>query len=131
MSVLDWNAGLNVGVGFMDADHQEAAHQINALAQANGAERVELLGHFITHCREHFAREEEMMKLTGFFAAACHGDEHARVLAELDAVLAKLKNGDAQDSYFSQGLPAWLLNHRNTMDFVTAEFAQKAGYKAA
>ena len=131
MSVLSWHAGLNVGIGFMDGDHEIAAAQINALAGAAAAERPALLRAFLEHCREHFGREEEMMRQTGFFALACHAEEHSRVLAELEAVLNRLEAGEAQDGYFAQALPQWLLNHRNTMDFVTAEFARKAGYRAA
>lgn len=129
MQALHWHDGLNVGMAFMDHDHAEAAAQINALAAAQGPERRALLPHFIDHCREHFAREEAMMEKTGFFAFACHQGEHQRVLAELATVQSKLEAGDAQDGYFTQGLPAWLMNHRNTMDFVTAEFARSAGYE--
>lgn len=131
MSVLEWHAGLNVGVGFMDDDHAVAAAQINALAAADLPGRVVLLREFLDHCRHHFAREEEMMRQTGFFAYGCHQDEHERVLAELQAVLARLETGEAQDGYFAKDLPEWLTNHRNTMDFVTAEFARRAGYQAA
>lgn len=129
MPVIQWHDGLNVGMEFMDADHAEAAVQINALAAAEGAERLGLLRHFIGHCREHFAREEAMMVATGFFATACHHGEHQRVLAELEGVLAKLGSGEPQDSYFSRALPDWLMNHRGTMDFVTAEFARAAGFE--
>lgn len=129
MAVLQWNDGLNVGVGFMDADHAAAADAINALADAvDAATRIPLLQHFITHCQDHFGREEAMMAQTGFFAAGCHGDEHKRVLAELDLVLTRLRSGDAQDAYFQSNLPNWLKNHRDTMDFVTAEFAGRAGF---
>ncbi|MGE5478150.1 MAG: bacteriohemerythrin [Bacteroidales bacterium] len=130
MSVIEWHDGLNVGMDFMDHDHAETAAQINALAQSSGAERIAVLEAFIAHSREHFAREEAMMEKTGFFALHCHRDEHARVLAEFEVVLARLKGGDAQDAYFATTLPNWLLNHRNTMDLVTAQFARSAGYAA-
>jgi hemerythrin len=69
-----------------------------------------------------------MMEKTGFFALHCHQGEHTRVLAEWEGVLERLRGGDAQDGYFTDQLPQWLLNHRNTMDFVTAEFARNAGF---
>lgn len=128
MPVLDWNDALNVGMDFMDADHADAADQINGMAQADLAGRLGLIDHFIHHCQDHFAREEEMMATTGFFALGCHRDEHQRVLAELDGIKTRLQSGDAQDEYFTKALPAWLINHRGTMDFVTAEFARKQGY---
>lgn len=131
MTVLEWHAGLNVGIGFMDDDHEVAAGQINALAEAALPQRLDLARDFLDHCRHHFAREEEMMKATGFFAYGCHQGEHERVLAELQAVVAKLEAGDPQDDYFTKRLPEWLMIHRNTMDFVTAEFARNAGWRAA
>lgn len=131
MSVLSWHDGLNVGVGFMDGDHAEAARMINELAAADGAGRLALLPHFIDHCREHFGREQELMGQVGFFATGCHTAEHERVLTELAGVLYRLGTGDAQDSYFRRDLPSWLLDHRNSMDRVTAEFAVQAGYRAA
>ncbi len=131
MSVIEWHDGLNVGVDFMDDDHTEAAALINALAATAGEERVAVLETFIGHCREHFAREEAMMEKTGFFALGCHRGEHTRMLAELDVVLIRLRGGDGQDEYFAKTLPGWLMNHRNTMDFVTAQFARSAGFAAA
>ncbi|MEW5726837.1 MAG: hemerythrin domain-containing protein [Pseudomonadota bacterium] len=131
MAVLEWHEGLNVGVGFMDDDHAEAAALINRLAEVGGEDRVATLRHFIDHCREHFAREEEMMKATGFFAHGCHAGEHERMLGELADVLARIEGGQVLDDYFRRELPAWLMNHRNTMDFVTAQFARQAGYQAA
>lgn len=128
MSAIEWHDGLNVGVGFMDEDHADAAARINTLATSTGAERIAALEGFIAHCRDHFAREEAMMEKTGFFALHCHRDEHTRVLAEFDVVLARLKGGNPQDEYFAITLPNWLMNHRNTMDFVTAQFARSAGY---
>jgi hemerythrin len=128
MAVIEWHDGLNVGIGFMDTDHAEAAALINRLAASAGPERTATLEVFIAHCRDHFACEEAMMEKTGFFALGCHQGEHARVLDEWADVLERLKNGDAQDSYFATVLPDWLRNHRNTMDFVTAEFARAAGF---
>ncbi len=130
MAVLEWHEGLNVGVGFMDDDHAEAAALINELAEASGVARVEALRHFIDHCREHFAREEELMKATGFFALGCHAGEHQRMLAELADILSRIEAGQVLDDYFRRELPGWLMIHRNTMDAVTAQFARQAGYDA-
>lgn len=129
MSVLDWHSGLNVGVAFMDTDHAHAADLINRLADAaDAASRQPLMVEFVEHCREHFSREEALMTETGFFALGCHQGEHERVLAELERVLGKLAQGDAQDGYFRKTLPDWLNIHRGTMDAVTAEFARNAGF---
>lgn len=130
MSVLQWHEGLNVGIAFMDHDHSEAAALINDLADSVGEARVAIMRRFLGHCRAHFAREEEMMSATGFFALGCHAGEHRRMLAELEDILARIEGGAALDDYFRRELPAWLMNHRNTMDFVTAQYARQAGYQA-
>lgn len=129
MAAIEWHDGLNVGVDFMDGDHAEAAAQINMLADSKGAARLATLEHFIEHCRDHFAREEALMQKVGFFAYGCHQGEHQRMLGELEVVLARLRGGDEQDEYFTRTLPNWLMNHRNTMDFVTAQFARSAGHQ--
>lgn len=128
MLALDWSDELNVGISFMDSDHAEAAAMINGLAVLAGPDRVAPLEKFLIHCRDHFAREEAMMEATEFFARDRHRCEHNRALAEIELVLTQLRKGDAQDRYFSRTLPEWLMVHRNTMDFVTADFARAAGF---
>ena len=130
MVALPWDKDLDVGVDFMDADHADAAALINAMAGAEGAERPPLLRHFIAHLREHFGREERLMESSGFFALSCHAGEHARMLQELAHVLEQVEAGASLNDYFRRELPDWLLHHRNTMDFVTAEFARKSGHRA-
>lgn len=127
MAAIEWRDDRNVGIGFMDHDHLHAATLINQMAAAEPAARLDLLDSFIAHCRDHFAREEAMMARTRFFATHCHAGEHERVLAELDDVRKRLAGGDPQQAYFERGLPDWLNEHRDTMDFVTAEFARKTG----
>lgn len=122
---IKWSNELKVGVRFMDADHEEAVALMGQMAAAEGAELRALFHHFTQHCREHFARENDLMARIGFFAQACHSDEHERVLAELDEMASK--DDDALAAYARDSLPEWFLGHRNSMDFVTAQFAQQCG----
>ncbi|MBI3446202.1 MAG: hemerythrin family protein, partial [Magnetospirillum sp.] len=91
-------------------------------------ERLVLARIFLDHCGAHFAREEEMMRKTGFFAMEPHGDEHRRVEAELAQVILALEAGDPRDEYFTIDLPQWFLEHRATMDYVTSGFALDHGW---
>jgi len=132
-SVIRWSDALLVGVAFVDTDHHEAVETMNRLAALAvtqpGSEslRAEFTG-FLRHCEEHFAREEAMMREVGFFALEPHQGEHERVVAELRAVLADLDAGRDRRDYFTDALPQWFLDHRATMDFVTAQFALQRGY---
>ncbi|CCQ73131.1 bacteriohemerythrin [Magnetospira sp. QH-2] len=125
MTALTWTDDFKVGVAFMDDDHLEAVNLINEMAEATGDSLIALMTQFLDHCTEHFGREEEMMRTIGFFAYPMHKGEHERVLAELRVVLSRLQAGEEADlkSYFSEGLANWLIDHRNTMDMVTATFS--------
>ncbi|MDO8605488.1 MAG: hemerythrin family protein [Phaeospirillum sp.] len=129
-SVIRWSDALLVGIEFIDHDHQEAVEAINRMAAAarDGGEVLADLDVFRHHCAQHFSREEAMMHKVGFFAIAPHGEEHRRVLAELDDVLARLRAGGDCRDYFTDILPQWFLEHRATMDFVTADFAHERGW---
>lgn len=129
---MDWDDALNVGVDFMDKDHQQAAVIIKHLKSAEGKDVGDLLAQFINHSEEHFAREEDMMQAVNFFAYQPHKAEHTRVLDELNAALGHVKSGmtDITGPVLAERLEDWLRNHRNTMDQVTAGFALENGYKS-
>ncbi|HEX9402638.1 MAG TPA: hemerythrin family protein [Anaeromyxobacter sp.] len=121
-------------VPFMNADHEREAALVNQLeaavaAHARGtgtlAEVVERLSLLAVHTRDHFLREETMMREAGFPAYAVHKAEHDRVLAEMDAEARIFReHGDAGrlSRYLFEALPAWFENHVRTMDVVTARF---------
>lgn len=122
-------------VAFMNADHaaeaELLAHIEEALsAQARGegtlAAVLEKLSLLAVHTRDHFLREESMMRETRFPAYPQHKAEHDRVLVEMDAeARAYRERGDAVrlSRYLFETLPAWFLQHIRTMDHVTAQFA--------
>ncbi|MDV7338469.1 hemerythrin family protein [Terasakiella sp. A23] len=130
---MEWTSELNVGVSFMDDDHEHAADIIKAIGNATSEDLAEKLKAYLEHCREHFVREEEMMLQVGFFAYDCHSGEHERVLGDLERKLEKLKadSSSVNPKLLHDELEDWLLNHRNTMDLVTANFARSQGYQAA
>ena len=135
-SVIRWSDSLLVGVDFIDHDHQDAVEAMNHLAALSatepGSEALRAaFAAFRTHCEEHFAREEAMMVAVDFFALAPHQGEHQRVLAELGAVAADLAAGRDRHDYFAEALPQWFLEHRATMDYVTADFARSRGFVSA
>lgn len=122
-------------VAFMNDDHAREASLLNDLeaalaANAGGDESlalvVERLSILAVHTREHFLREESMMRQTRFPAYALHKAEHDRVLAEMDAEARRFRQGgDAARiaRYLFEALPAWFADHIRTMDLVTARFA--------
>lgn len=129
MTRIEWNEDLKRHIAFQDADHEEAVRLMNAMQTCSDEELPELFKAHFDHVRAHFTREHELMERTGFFAYETHADEHMRVLDELKAMQAKLDAGDiaAVRAYVTEDLPSWFLNHLDTMDLVTAQFARQHG----
>ncbi|MCR4378861.1 MAG: hemerythrin [Rhodospirillales bacterium] len=129
MTQVAWNDGLKLGLGFQDADHEESVGLMNAMQTCSDAELPALFVQHQTHLREHLARENELMERIGFFAIEVHRGEHERILAEQDTILTKLTAGDlaAVRQYVQEDLPAWFLGHLQSMDAMTALFAQQRG----
>ncbi len=135
MRTIDPRQIPQVAVAFMNADH---AHEVSLLDDVEAAlaahgrgegtlaavlERLSLLA---VHTREHFLREESMMREVGFPAYPQHKAEHDRVLAEVDAEARAFRaQGDVArlSRYLFDALPAWFLAHIRSMDQVTAHHA--------
>ncbi len=121
-------------VPFMNADHArevrllnelEAALQAHARGEGSLATVLERLSVLAVHTRDHFLREESMMREARFPGYAVHKAEHDRVLAEVDAEARLFRDGgDAArlSRYLFEALPAWFLRHLRTLDEVTARF---------
>ena len=125
-------------IEFMNADHAREAALVNDLeaalvehARGEGTlgaivERLSLLA---VHTREHFLREESMMREVRFPAYPLHKAEHDRVLAQMDSEARVFReHGDAArlSAYLFEALPAWFEGHVRTMDLVTARFVVDA-----
>lgn len=130
---MQWTEDLRVGVGFIDADHEDFVALLNAAATAPDADFAAAFQALAAHTREHFAREEALMDATGFFATAIHKGEHARTLAEVAHFAEHLERGNLAfvRAYVAERLPDWFLQHRNTMDQATAAHAARAGHADA
>ena len=124
MPLLAWTEELELGVDLMDTDHAEFVALLNRLNEADDAAFGIRFAELVGHTRAHFERENALMEENAFPARIPHRNEHDRVLAELDEMGRRLAAGDVQGAraYVRDTLPAWFVNHRNTMDFVTAQY---------
>lgn len=131
MPLIEWTDKLSFGIGFQDDDHEQAVAVMNALQTCSDAELPGLFDELHAHTKAHLARENELMDRIGFFAAAMHKGEHARVLAEMQDIKDKLDAGDIATvrHYVQETVPEWFINHLNSMDAATAMFARQHGEK--
>lgn len=129
MTVIIWDDSLKRGLAFQDSDHEDSVALMNALQTCTDAQLPALFAQHTAHLREHLERENALMERIGFFAKDVHMGEHARVLAEHQGVQAKLDANDLASvrAYVENDLPNWFLNHLNSMDTITAQFARQMG----
>lgn len=125
-----------VAMEFMNDTHAEDVDIINELfeqvleyeekqTKENKVKIDELYGKWFEHTVEHFRAEEIMMQEKNFPAYPMHKGEHDNALRIMDDVFRSWQernNINVLKLYFSEHLPAWLINHINTMDTVTARF---------
>lgn len=120
-------------VGFMNADHALEAQMLNDLEEALAAHRrgqgsleavLEKLSVFAVSAREHFLREESLMRESHFPAYPAHKAEHDRVLAEMNEEARAFRergDGERLARYLFQTLPDWFVAHVRTMDLLAAK----------
>lgn len=120
---LTWNDQLKVGNDMMDRDHRELLELLEKFPGADEGRFLELFTEVEHHLTEHFERENTLMRRNDFFAYHCHFGEHESVLTEVRGLLALARAGqpDKARRYIEAAIGPWFLNHRNTMDWVTAQ----------
>ena len=124
-----------VAMPFQNHDHAEEAELLNRAVDVLSAHRdgrasaLDVLGPveaLLAHTRAHFAREDAIMVESGFPPYPVHQGEHARVLAGMEAEVEAFRaRGDAGRlwAYLTQAVPEWFVQHIQTMDAITAQFA--------
>ncbi len=137
--MLDFNHIPRVAVEFMNDDHRKLTLLLNALSAQmasyeevdGGPERVaRALEEVLAHSRAHFAHEQDLMERYEFPPHHCHRGEHERVLAEMEGELAAWtasRDLARLKRYVGATVPAWFVNHLETMDMVTAMFLAQQG----
>lgn len=139
MPLLDVSTIPRVALDFQNEDHQAEGRMLNDVADAleryrDGSEGQDAvlaqLEALVEHTREHFERENRLMREQGFPAFPVHRAEHTRVLAEMEreAFLFREQGDPGRLSrYVTSVVVSWFVNHIRTMDAVTAQFAAQSG----
>lgn len=129
MTTITWSDELKRGLGFQDKDHEEAVALMSALQECSDEELPSLFDQLFAHTKEHLERENALMERIDFFATPMHKGEHDRVLAEMQEFKERLDAGDitAVRHFVRETVPNWFIEHLNSMDTITAQFARQAG----
>ena len=134
--LLDKGELAMVAMNFMNDVHLEDVDIINELFELvlayenepNGANKERVNAQYklwFEHTVDHFRGEEEMMQEMAFPPYPMHKGEHDNALAVMDDVFKRWQESEdimVVKTYLIEILPAWLRNHIQTMDTVTAMF---------
>ena len=124
--MLKWDENWNLSVNFINEDHRHAVDLINrGLAAEDIATAILTLRALLVFFREHFERENQMMRAARFPDIDRHLDEHARVINEMESVLHEMGEGVNRKPYFKE-LATWLITHLNSQDRKAADFVMSS-----
>ena len=126
----DCEALPQVAMPFMNTVHcEELTLVAKLLAKLQARAAVEdidaLVGQWLSHTEEHFAREERLMEEYRFPPYPVHKMEHTKALENLNTRIQQWSAShdyDALERYIQEDWRAWLQHHISTMDRVTANF---------
>jgi hemerythrin-like metal-binding protein len=139
---LAWCDAWTLDVGFMDDDHRTLAALLNRLARDYGQRSglpgepirrpdapplLEALAELALHTREHFHREEEVMRNDGYPVLPVHKSEHEQLLAELSILSREIAESGRQWLAEEQldSLKDWFLGHMLEQDRALADFLKR------
>ena len=129
---LPWSEALELGLDFMDDTHREF---VDLLARAEASSDAELPAAWqalVDHTADHFGREDEWMRGTGFASGNCHSVQHKVVLDVLRQGAGFAAQGDlAPARQMIKELAVWFPHHAQTMDAALALHLRGIGYDAA
>ena len=114
-----WDAARHtLGVAEIDGSHREFITQVGALLAASDEEFPALFQALVTHTREHFLEESNLMRDSRFAGSDAHEGEHRRVLGELQQLNRGVKQGRVSlvRGYVLDTLSVWFHAHLTKMD---------------
>jgi len=141
---FEWRDDWTLDVGFMDEDHRMLADMLNRIARdfgersgtspsrkaspgENAAAMFTALDELAAHAREHFHREEDVMRTLGYPDFAAHKSEHGMLLAEYSVMVREIReSGETHlDMTTLDALKQWLMGHVLDVDRQLAEFLKR------
>jgi hemerythrin len=119
---------------FSQLEHDDILHQLKDLealmARQEKGEPMALeikhsMSKMIDHMRSHFLNEENSMEQYRYLPITAHKTEHDDFLSEINAAYKHwedTQNLSALRLYFLIQVPAWFIQHLNSMDLAVARF---------
>jgi len=118
MRAFKWCDDLSVGIEEIDEDHRRLIKCLDDLFTACYAGQgpqvlSKILCCLMKYTREHFSREEDIMRRIGYSALEDHRAAHAELVTELDDIIEQfeISNSHELSNKTLQFLEDWLTHH--------------------
>ncbi|MGJ7492596.1 bacteriohemerythrin [Variovorax sp. ZT4R33] len=131
MAVLQWSESLSLELPVMDETHQEFVALLARVETADDATLVAAWRALVDHTAEHFGREDDWMRRTGFTSTNCHTVQHRVVLEVMcEGLVQGLKGQNEAIRQMARELAVWFVQHAQTMDAALALHLRSVGFDA-
>ena len=129
--MFDWSANFSVGVGSVDAQHQNLfamCRELHAamVAGQGKAALARILDRLVQYTTVHFAHEERLMRLYDYPEFAAHHAEHEALTRQVLKFQEDFSAGRATITVqLLQFLRGWLQNHIQASDLKLAPYLKE------
>ncbi len=129
---VQWSPNLGLDMPVMDDTHEECVSLLAEVVQAPDETVLSRWAVLIDHTQEHFDREDQWMRDTGFAADNCHTTQHNVILQVMREGGKRGLMGEldlVRQMAYELGL--WLANHIQSMDAALALHLRSIGFDPA
>lgn len=129
MPTLVWSDALSLSMPVMDHTHEEFVDLLALVEQADDSTLLARWQTLIEHTEDHFGREDDWMRATGFAPGNCHTTQHTVVLEVMRDSARRGSQGELDwVRRIAAELADWFPNHAQTMDAGLALHLKSVGY---
>ena len=122
---IQWSDTYRIGNPDIDAQHEELFRRANQFLVASG--KPALVAFAISlyrYTRQHFAREEELMRAINYPEFDAHKQQHEALIARLDVLTRSIADDAVNKAEFEEFTGYWLLKHIGSSDTKLAAFIE-------
>ena len=121
MDRVVWDEGLSVGIQMADRDHQRIMDLINQVLDGMAGIKPEadlsgFLDDLIGFAREHFRREEELMRVRDYPELQSHREVHRFLEKKLSGYKTAFLAGEAEVGLAAELMKDWIVLHIQGVD---------------
>lgn len=129
---MPWSEDYTLHHPVMDDTHREFVELLNTVLQSGDHQLLAAWEALVDHTQDHFDREDQWMRATGFSADNCHANQHGIILKILREGTTQARLGALHvPRQMARELTVWFPQHAQAMDASLAAHLQEVGFDTA